>query len=83
VSLVHGSSTTGAPVHRGPASIADRRSSSELGLRALRSTMACRDYTGITREGKVSRERGGGGRWGASPFLVAEGGQGVVKAERR
>jgi hypothetical protein len=35
------------------------------------------------REGKVSRERGGGGRWGASSFLVAEGGQGVVKAERR
>jgi hypothetical protein len=29
--------TTGAPVHHGLASIADRRSSSELGLRALRS----------------------------------------------
>jgi hypothetical protein len=26
------------------------------------------------REGKVSRGRGGGGRRGASPFIVAEGG---------
>jgi hypothetical protein len=32
------------------------------------------------REGKVSRRRGGGGRRGASPFMVAEGGR-VVKAE--
>jgi hypothetical protein len=34
------------------------------------------------REGKVSRGRGGGGRRGASPFIVVEGGgEGVVKAE--
>jgi hypothetical protein len=38
--------TTGAPVHRGLASVADRRSSSELGLRAPRSTVDC---TGRTR----------------------------------
>jgi hypothetical protein len=31
------------------------------------------------REGKVSRERGGGARWGASPFLVAEGGKGWLR----
>jgi hypothetical protein len=33
------------------------------------------------REGKESRWRGGGGRRGASPFIEAEGGEGVVKAE--
>jgi hypothetical protein len=31
------------------------------------------------REGKVSRERGGGGRRGASPFIVAEGGEGWLR----
>jgi hypothetical protein len=33
------------------------------------------------REGKVSRRSGGGGRLGASPFVVAEGVERVVKAK--
>jgi hypothetical protein len=41
--------TTGAPVHRGLASVADRRGSPELGRRAPRSTKAHRDCTGRTR----------------------------------
>jgi hypothetical protein len=41
--------TTGAPVHRGLASVADRRSSPELGRRAPRSTKARRDCTGRAR----------------------------------
>jgi hypothetical protein len=71
VSLVHGPWTTGALVHRGPASIADWRSSLELGLRVLRATMACRDCTGRTRSspgfslGPHPRQRSGVavGRW--------------------
>jgi hypothetical protein len=35
VNLVHGSWTTGTPVHHGLASIADRRSSFEIGLQPL------------------------------------------------
>jgi hypothetical protein len=65
VSLVHGSWTTGASVHHGPASIADQRSSSELGLGPLRAMAACHDCTGRMRSSSVfglgphPRRRGG------------------------
>jgi hypothetical protein len=110
VSLVHGSWTTGTPVHHGPASIVSRRSTSELSLLPLWATTACcncmgrmRNSSGFrlgphptterrhgdrvmtvvslgesdaqaSREGKESRGRCGGGRWGSSLFLGAEGG---------
>jgi hypothetical protein len=31
------------------------------------------------REGKESRGRGVGGRWGSCPFIVAEGGEGWLR----
>jgi hypothetical protein len=77
VSLVHGSWTTRASVHRGSTSIADRRRSSELGLRQLRATAACRNCTGRTRSslgfslGPHLRQRGGVATGDGSEEVVA------------
>jgi hypothetical protein len=45
--------TTGAPVHRGLASVTDRRTSPELGRRAPRSTKAHHDIQASGRKAKL------------------------------